>query len=194
MKKSQRRRLHVLCEDPLTVDFVERLAERFSIGRRELKIESSPASRGSAVAYVLDHYEDAVRRWRAARHRDERVGFIVVIDGDNRGIVQRREDLARKLRDAKLEPIGPSDPVAILVPTWHVETWIAWLCGHRPLNEHTRYNGRDAAGLDVHHKIERGKYTPKLAVDAWMRPAPDEGTHVPSLATARAELKQRLGV
>lgn len=49
-------------------------------------------------------------------------------------------------KDAKMAPIAVSDPVAIVVPTWHIETWIAWLCGHRPLDEQTRYKPDDVSG------------------------------------------------
>jgi hypothetical protein len=118
--------------------------------------------------------------------------LLIVIDGDKHGVAQRRLQLQQILRAENLQPIDPSDPVAILVPTWHIETWIGWLCGHRPMNEQTRYNGRDAADMDVHRRIEKQVYTAKLAVQAWNPPAHDEPTHVPSLTVARSELKQRL--
>jgi len=191
-KRSDRTRLHILCEDPLTVDFAKRIADRWGIGDRQRRIFSAPKARGSAEQYVRAHYVEIVDRWRAQRH--ENVILLVIIDGDNQGVDRRRRELADALRKAKRAKLRPSDPVAILVPTWHIETWIAWLSGHRPLDEHTRYNGRDAAGLDVHRNIERGEYSPKRAIAAWSPPSPDEATHVPSLADARAELKQRLDV
>ncbi|WP_437726414.1 hypothetical protein [Sorangium sp. So ce861] len=121
------------------------------------------------------------------------MGLLVVVDGDEHGVARRRQQLAQKLKDSKLEPIAPSDPVAIVVPTWHIETWIAWLCGHRPVDEQTRYKEDDEAGCVVGRKIERGEYSPQRAVDAWTPPAADEEAHAPSLTEARREVR-RLGV
>jgi hypothetical protein len=181
----------VLCEDELTLRFVERLANRFDIGPKQRTTNASPVARGDASKYVLDHYADAVRRWRSDRH-DANVGLLVVIDGDAHGLARRRQELADRLKAADLAPIAPSDPVAILVPTWHIETWIAWLCGHRPIDERTRYK-TDDAGREAARRIESGEYSPKRAVAAWMPPAPDEQAHVPALTDARSEL-HRLGI
>lgn len=192
--RSPFRRLRILCEDHAHRTFAERLAKHLGLGEREMRIDVSPAARGSAASYVVAEFAAAVKRWRSARHGNEKIGLLVVIDGDKDGVVRRRNELANQLRDHGVEPLAPADPVAIIVPTWHIETWIAWLCGHRPIDVQTRYNGRDAAGLDVYHKLEQGTYTAKLALAAWDHPAPDESTFVPSLTDARAELAQRFGV
>ena len=192
MHTSQRRRLRVLCEDRLTRVFVERLADRWGIGPKQRSIDVSPRSEGSGEKFVRDHFAEAVEKWRKLKAQN--VVLLVVIDGDNHGVVRRRNELAKALRDAKKDPIDPSDPVAILVPTWHIETWIAWLSGHRPVSELQRYKNDEPLGRDVARKIKDGAYTPKLAVDAWSPPAADEATHVPSLTDARAELSRRLGV
>ncbi|MDC0745555.1 hypothetical protein [Polyangium mundeleinium] len=192
MKKSQRRRLHVLCEDRLTVDFVERLADRWGMGPRQRSIDTSPKARGSGEQYVREHFAKAVARWRA--QSDENVVLLVVVDGDNKGVARRRNELEQTLREAGATRIAASDPVAIIVPTWHIETWIAWLCGHRPVSELQRYKNDEPLGREVANKIKAGEYTPKLAVAAWTHPAPDEATHVPSLTDARDELTRRLGV
>ncbi|WP_437735816.1 hypothetical protein [Sorangium sp. So ce1335] len=188
----KRRRLHVLCEDALQQRFVERLADRWGIGPRQRKIDASPRARGSAAQYVLERYTDAVRQWRAESH-DANVGLLVVVDGDEHGVARRRQQLAQKLKESKQEPIAPSDPVAVVVPTWHVETWIAWLCGHRPIDEQTRYKEDDEGGRAVARKIEHGEYSPQRAIDAWTPPASGEEAHVPSLTDARREV-HRLGI
>ncbi|WP_437511379.1 hypothetical protein [Sorangium sp. So ce1099] len=141
---------------------------------------------------MLERYADAVRQWRAESH-DRNVGLLVVVDGDEHGVARRRQQLAQKLKESMQEPIAPSDPVAVIVPTWHIETWIAWLCGHRPIDEQTRYKGDDEEGRAVARKIEHGEYSPQRAVDAWAPPASDEGAHVPSLTDARSAVG-RLGV
>jgi hypothetical protein len=190
-RNSQRRRLQVLCEDRETARFVEHIATRWGIGERQRQIDTSPEGRGSGEQYVQRHFIEAIMAWRRVRH--ENVLLLIVIDGDNYGVQKRRNQLAQLLRDNQEVPISEKDPIAIIVPTWHIETWIAWLCGHRPIDEQIRYNGRDAAGLDVQHKIEHGVYTAKLAIAAWDPPAPDESTYVPSLTEARKELAVRFG-
>ena len=191
--KSRRHRLHVLCEDDLHQRFVERLADRWDIGPRQRRIHPAPRAEGSAAQYVLAHYVGAVKQWRAESH-DANVGLLVVIDGDAEGVAKRRQELAQKPRDAKVDPIGPSDRVAIVVPTWHVETWIAWLCGHRPIDERTRYKPEDAVGDAVGRLIKSGEYSPPRAAAAWVPPAPHEPDHVPALTDARSELANRLAV
>lgn len=189
----RRLRLRVLCEDALQQGLVERLADRWQIGPRQRHIDASPAARGSAARYVLDHFVDFVRTWRAHSH-DENVGALVVIDGDERGLAHRRQELAERLRTAGEGPLDPTDPrFVIIVPCWHIETWIAWLYGHRPVDEHTRYKSADPHGRDVGRLIESGAYSPRLAAQAWTPPAADEASHVPSLTSARQELR-RLGV
>jgi hypothetical protein len=135
---------------------------------------------------VLDRYPAAVKRWRAESH-DANVGLLVLVDGDEQGLVQRRRQLEQKLREAGMAPIAPSDPVAIFVPTWHIETWIAWLCGHRPIDESTRYKLDDLAGREVARQIHHGQYSPRRAADAWSPAAEGEEEHVPALAAARRE-------
>jgi hypothetical protein len=193
---SRRLRLHVLCEDEVHRQFIERLADRFGIGPRQRQINASPNS-VAADAYVLQNYAEAVSLWRAERH-DANVGLLVVIDGDTRGVARRRQDLAKKLKDAGMDPIALADPVAILVPTWHIETWIGWLSGHRPVDEQTRYKvDRGAlppAAHEMARKIKNGDYTPRGAVQKWTPSKPGEEEQVPSLSDARREIKARLGV
>jgi len=191
--KSPRLRLFVLCEDALQRGFVERLADRWEIGPRQRDIDAAPAARGSGAQYVLDHYVELVTRWRSQRH-DENVGALIMIDGDEKGIQRRQQEFAAKLRAAGKPPIDPGDPrFVVIVPCWHIETWIAWLCGQRPIDERTRYKASDPRGGDVGRMIESGAYSPRLAVKSWTPPASDEALHVPSLAAARQELR-RLGV
>lgn len=190
--KSQRRRLYVLCEDNLQQRLVERLADRWGMGPRQRFIYTAPSALGSAAQYVLDNYAEAVKRWRAESH-DANVGLLVVVDGDQYGFRVRRPQLAQALNTAQMAALAPSDPVTIVVPTWHIETWIAWLCGHRPIDEKTRYKP-SVPGDVVGRKIRDGDYSPQRAAEAWTPPQVDEAALVPSLTEARAELTNRLGV
>lgn len=181
-------RLYILCEDDLQKRLIERLAERWGVDRRHRFIDAAPKGRNGSQ-YVLDHYVDVVRQWRRASH-DQHVYLVVMIDGDELGVAARRLQLERLLRVAEVDPIDPARS-AILVPTRHIETWIAWLCGHRPIDEVTRYKVQDT-GSDVARKIKSEEYSPKRAVESWTPAHMDEPTVVPSLDDARREIT-RLG-
>lgn len=190
---SHRLRLLILCEDRLQRDFIERLADRWDVGPRQRTVDTAPEARGSGAKFVIDRYVDFVKKWRSLRH-DGNVGAIVAIDGDERGVARRRQDFAAILKAAGEPALDVDDPrFAIVIPCWHIETWIAWLCGHRPVDERTRYKLADPEGAAVARKIEGGDYSARVAARAWTPPAADEAAHVPSLASARQELR-RLGV
>lgn len=181
-------RLYILCEDDLQKRLIERLAERWGVDRRRRFIDAAPKGRNGSQ-YVLDRYVDVVRRWRRTSH-DQHVYLVVMIDGDEHGVAARRRQLERLLQAAEVDPADPARST-ILVPTWHIETWIAWLCGHRPIDEATRYKVQDT-GSDAARKIESDEYSPKRAVESWTPAHVDESTTVPSLADARHEIA-RLG-
>ena len=190
--KGQKLRLRVLCEDELHQNFVERLATRYGIGDRQRRIDAAPAARGTAAGYVLDNFVGFVDRWRSESH-DANVVALVMIDGDEKGFQHRKNELAAKLKDAHRPALDRDPRFAILIPCWHIETWIAWLCGHRPIDEQTRYKRDNQPGSEVGRKIKAREYSARLAVESWTAPQRDETSHVPSLAYAREELK-RLGV
>lgn len=193
MKKSQRRKLLVLCEDGLHSRFVARLAERWGIGPRELMLDAAPRAQGSAAHYVLNRFVEFVKRWRTERGNTD-ASALVIIDGDEKGSRLRRQQCLEKLRAAGEPALDPTDTrFAIIVPCWHIETWIAWLCEHRPIDEETRYKPEDPHGGEVGRKIRDGEYSAKQAVKAWMPPMEGEDLHVPSLCAARIELR-RFGV
>ncbi len=190
---SKRIRLHVLCEDDLHHRFVEEVARRAGFDRRLLTFYPAPRAKGSASKFVLDNFVAMVRQWRRESH-DLNVKLLVVVDGDQYGVERRRRELATLVQAAGLSPIAfDGHGVAVVVPTWHIETWIAWLCGHRPVDEETRYKDDDPAGRDVGRRIKSGEYSVKRAIAGWLPAAAGEGEAVPSLSRARGDLR-RIGV
>lgn len=189
----QRLRLLILCEDSLHREFIERLADRWDIGPRQRTVLTAPAAQGSGAKFVLDQFVEFVRRWRSMRH-DGNVGAIVAIDGDERGVLRRHQEFAALLKAAGEPALDPEDQrFAFMIPCWHIETWIAWLCGHRPVDEQTSYKPGDPRGAAVAYKINSREYSARLAVKDWTPAAPDESVHVPSLVAVRQEFR-RLGV
>jgi hypothetical protein len=61
--------------------------------------------------------------------------LLVAIDGDNKGVTVRKLELDQALIDAKVEARRDDEPVAVFVPTWSIETWLASLVGASPHDE-----------------------------------------------------------
>jgi len=95
---SQRLRLLILCEDQLHQAFVERLAKHWDVGPRQRKVKAAPQARGSAAKFVLDNFVGFVKSWRS--QHDANVVGLVVIDGDEHGLLRRRQQLIAKLAEA----------------------------------------------------------------------------------------------
>jgi hypothetical protein len=53
----------------------------------------------------------------------------VILDGDNRGVVGRHDELANACQAQGVKPREKDEQVAIVVPTWNIETWLAYLSG-----------------------------------------------------------------
>ncbi len=67
---------------------------------------------------------------RAVRSKStENVGLIVIIDGDDQGVAGRKRSLHQACSDREVAPPGDGDCVLVCVPTWNIETWLAFLQG-----------------------------------------------------------------
>ena len=63
-----------------------------------------------------------------APNRDNR-SLIVVIDGDRRGVQGRLADFEDACRARGVPARAAGESVLLLVPTWRIETWLAYLDG-----------------------------------------------------------------
>lgn len=123
--------MRILCEDRRTERFLRRLCERFGV--QVLDVQIAPSGKGAASAWVRQHYADEVRHHRARNYQTS-LGLLVAIDGDNVGAAERMRELAEALAAANEAPRRASEAIAVFVPTWSVETWLAALVG-RPVDE-----------------------------------------------------------
>lgn len=73
----------------------------------------------------------------ACRQRQSRAQTLLVVflDADTFSPEQRRQQLNLELKKQELDELMPQDPVAILVPRRHIETWICSLCGEKVSEE-----------------------------------------------------------
>ena len=114
----------LLCEDSQHEAFVRRFLKRRRLIAGRLRVEKCPG--GSAEQFVRERYPVELK---ARRRRHANTTLIVVIDGDSEGVQKRRASLTEACQAAKTEDRTAAEPVLVLVPTWNIETWLAYLAG-----------------------------------------------------------------
>ena len=123
----------LLCEDRQQEAFVRRFLKRYapSAARelsRRLRVEMAHGGRGAADQYVVERLPREVAAYRRqAAKRETRL--LVMIDGDSGGFKQRAQQFDQACRDQRIEPRKDGERIAVLVPTWNIETWLSWLDG-----------------------------------------------------------------
>jgi hypothetical protein len=170
----------VLCKDRQQQHFIEKLCARLDID--PIRVEPAPSGRGDAKQWVAENYPERVKMLRSKIFQ-KNLGLLVVVDGDNRGVEQRKRYLDQKLTSKRMPVRAPEEPIAIFVPTSSIETWLAWLCGRRPISEvqSYKYDGAYKAAFAC------GAVSVKRAADGWEPPDPAEAANVPALSDARKE-------
>jgi hypothetical protein len=174
-------RVEVWCEDRRHEQFArELLSTQFSVHRKRMNIHVAPRGEGSAAQWVIKQYQIVEARAHAVRHQ-ERLGFLVMVDGDQVGRAKRMQGLCG----------GPdrrerADRIAICIPTWSIETWVLWLTdGQR----HARRLDEKESYRNVVDEREYGRLV-RCAVQAWDPPRPEESATLPSLDASRVELRR----
>ena len=127
----------VVCEDKQQATFVQRFLKRTGLAtKHNLRIEKSPAGRGAADQFVCNTY---VKELRALRKAHVGSVLLVMIDGDKLGVNGRMRQLDAACRAQSVETRSSGDPVAITVPTWNIETWLAYLNGEEVSEDRKDY-------------------------------------------------------
>jgi hypothetical protein len=124
----ERWRLQLVCEDRLTERFVRRLCEEHGIELLRDGVHVAPSGKGAATAWVIDQYAHQVSS-RRSKNFQHRLALLFVVDGDSVGVDARLRALEQRLSEQRRPPRTADEPIAVFVPTWSVETWIAHLCG-----------------------------------------------------------------
>jgi hypothetical protein len=168
----------LLCEDRLQASLVRLYIERCGLNTNEPSLHPIIASEqvhGGNVVWVLREFP---RQLDACRKRQTRAKtlLIVVVDADSLSVDERYRDLTRALQGAELEAIAPSDPIVVLIPKRHVETWIRATTG-QPTNETDDYKSDQPGKADVRLAAQ--------VIHGWAHdtPPPDENC-LPSLRMA----------
>ena len=120
--------LILLCEDSQHEAFARRFLMKAGWSQRQVRVIKAPPGKGAAEQFVRERYPVELAANRSQRHRVAR-GLVVVIDGDRSGVVGRITELDQACRKREIKPRAGDEPVAIFVPTWNIQTWLAYLDG-----------------------------------------------------------------
>jgi hypothetical protein len=174
----------LLCEDRLQASLVRSYTERCGLNTKEpcfLPIIASERVRGGNVAWVLREFP---RQLDACRKRQTRANtlLILVADANGRGVDERYHDLDRALAGAELGPIVSSDPLVVLIPKRHIETWIR-ATTRKPTNETDDYKSDEVGRAEVRGAAQ--------IIHGWAHdsPSPDDDC-IPSLRKAFPEWRK----
>lgn len=155
-------RIEIVCEDRRTERFLRKICD--VAGVRVLRVDVAPAGKGSGSDWVLQRYPDAVRRGRSKSFQ-RFLGLLVDIDGDNQGIQMRKAELSRKLEEAGLPDRTPEEAITVFVPTWSIETWLAYLNDSPGVTEHRSL--KDEAPFSDLWQDKNEATTLRLAAAKW---------------------------
>lgn len=184
-------RIDLVCEDRRTERFVTRLCERYGI--KVLTVHVAPSGKGSGESWVRKQLPGHVKKLRSKNYQAS-LGLWVVIDADKEGLHGRRRELHEELTAHGVDPASVADRLAVLIPAWCIETWLASLNGIEGLTEETSYkepsvpvHGEELARAlrDLFDKEAIGA-TLDGAVAAWKRGEP----RLESLRRAYEETKK----
>ena len=118
----------LVCEDQQHETFARRFLKQVGLVQNDyqVRVVRSPRGRGAADQFVELKY---VTELRAFRTTHVTTTLVVLTDGDAIGVDERMRRLDNACRQEGVEPRSPAENVAVFVPTWNIETWLAYLDG-----------------------------------------------------------------
>ena len=132
--KRKRIQFVVLCEDKQQRVFICRFLKQAGIDFHNITEVPIPDGEGSAAGWVLHRYPHEIKA--ARKHK---FSLVVMIDGDNKGVEARLNQLDRECRHQDVSPRTDADRVAVFVPTRNIETWLYFLGGGDNVDESATY-------------------------------------------------------
>ncbi len=144
---------------------------------RRCRFERPAKGLGSGEQFVRNRYPVEVLEHRFRMAKASAL-LVVMVDADLETTKRRAAQLSDELRAAGIEKRRDKEPIVVLIPKRHVETWIRALLGHQ-VDEITDYT--------------KAPYSPPLAKDIqnaavelhkWTRPGAGPGATSPPSQTA----------
>jgi hypothetical protein len=167
----------ILAEDAAQQNLVRRYLERCGHESRECRFVPPPARGpgGSSEKYVRDQYPHQVQACRSSLGRRATALLVVIVDADMETTQRRAAQLANALQAAGMHARGNDEPIVVLIPRRHVETWIRALLGDK-VDEVTDYTQPTPTPKEIKDAA--------AALYTWTRPAASPGPTSPASLTA----------
>ena len=137
---SRQVQLVLLCEDNQHEAFVRRFLAEMGWDNRSMRVVKAPGGRGSGEQYVRERFPVELE---AQRSRHVNQALVVMMDGDNQGVGARLNQLDEACQGANIRRRTRDERVAVFIPTWNIETWLAYLDGAQVDEERFNYRRLD---------------------------------------------------
>ncbi|HEX4962009.1 MAG TPA: hypothetical protein VF173_14315 [Thermoanaerobaculia bacterium] len=147
---SRRVQLVLLCEDKQQEVFARRFLNAVGWETRAMRVEKAPPGRGAGEQFVRERFP---RELKAHRSRPVSQALVVMMDGDAAGPAARLQQLGKVCREAGIAERAGDERVAVFIPTWNIETWLAYLEG-RQVEEGRSDYPRLASERDCQRHVE----------------------------------------
>lgn len=178
---SRRIRMTMLCEDAQHEAFARRFLVKWGWDTRQIKPIKAPGGAGAADQFIRSQFP---RELQALRGQHGNVSLVVIVDGDRFGLPGRLAQLNEACDAACVPRRRPNESVFIFVPTWHIETWIAYLDDESVMEDKKDYP-RLRRERDCKRHVE--KQVDMCRTGRLREPAP------PSLSAACGEYERLVG-
>lgn len=171
----------LLCEDDPQEQLVRYYLKECRLDTREPLFRSRNASRevaGGNVHWVLREFAKELKVCRKRHKSHAKTLLIVVVDADDFTVEERRRHLSAD------PPISEADPLVVLIPRRHIETWIHAAAGV-DVDETTDYKTR---GLTKSHVRAAARI-----IRGWAQGSPPPGATCPQSLLASLTEWRRIG-
>ena len=169
----------ILAEDTIQQNLVRRYLERCGhTGPFRLVPLPARGPGGSGEKYVRNQYPHQVQACRSSLGRRATALLIVIIDADMETTQRRSLQLSDALKTAGLNERRHGEPIVLLIPKRHVETWIRALLGNQvdEVTDYTKAPYLTPVPNDIKNAADE--------LHQWTRPGTDPGPTSPASLTA----------
>jgi len=166
----------ILAEDTIQQNLVRRYLERCGhTGPFRLVPLPAKGVGGSGEKYLRDQYPRQVQACRSLLRKRADALLIVILDADMETTQHRWLQLSDALKSASLNRRRDDEPIVVLIPKRHVETWIRALLGDR-VDEVTDYTQPTPTAKEIKDSASE--------LYSWARPSAAPGPASPPSLTA----------
>jgi hypothetical protein len=165
----------ILAEDAEQQNLVRRYLERCGHAAPFRLLPPTKGPGGSGEKYVRAQYSKEVHACRSALGRRASALLVVIVDADTETTRWRAAQLSDALRAACMDERREDEPIVVLIPKRHVETWIRALLGNQ-VDEATDYTRPTPSAKDLKEAAAK--------LHEWTRPGTNPGPTSPASLTA----------